>query len=168
MWAFRQSPPKVISVDTTQRYLNMPMADYVRDHLQSADVALTFPCYSTKMHAKPWATRAGEKDVAQGGIMLSDRTDVVPADEQRWDSNAFTMVERGGKLFDCGICDRKVFLAAVLALTRPFHAMRLPRHAHYAVSSDEEVGSIRLSVWKGVGSRRMRARTVNRRAQVLL
>ncbi|KAG5474109.1 hypothetical protein CUR178_04220 [Leishmania enriettii] len=124
----------------------MPMVDYMRDHLQSADVALTFPCYSTKMHAKLWATRADERVVAQGRIMLSDRTDVVLADEQRWDSNAFTMMERGGKVFDCGVGDRKGFLTAVLALTPPFQAMRLPRRAHYAVALDEEVGGIRLSI----------------------
>ena len=75
---------------------------------------------------------------APGGVFLLGHTDVVPVEGQDWDSDPFTVVERGGRHYGRGTCDMKGFdaLAAVpLALKSP-----MKRPLQIALSYDEETG----------------------------
>ena len=42
---------------------------------------------------------------AAGGIVLSGHTDVVPAADQDWNSDPFTLVERDGRFYGRGAAD---------------------------------------------------------------
>ena len=72
--------------------------------------------------------------------MLSGHTDVVPVDGQPWDTDPFTLTERGGRLYGRGTCDMKSFSACGLALVPEMVAAGLERPIHFALSYDEEVG----------------------------
>ena len=77
-----------------------------------------------------------------GGIVLSGHTDVVPVAGQPWESDPFTVVERGDRLYGRGTSDMKSFLAIALALVPEFQAARLRVPIYFALSYDEEVGCL--------------------------
>jgi acetylornithine deacetylase len=79
---------------------------------------------------------------AEGGVVLSGHTDVVPVDGQTWTSDPWRLVERDGKLYARGAADMKAFLA--LALSHVDHALEagLKRPIILAFSYDEEIGCL--------------------------
>ncbi|MFW6299582.1 MAG: acetylornithine deacetylase [Oceanicaulis sp.] len=79
---------------------------------------------------------------ADGGVVLSGHSDVVPVDGQDWTSDPFTLTERKGKLYARGACDMKGFIACALTAAPRFAAAPLKRPVHFAFSYDEEVGCI--------------------------
>ena len=74
------------------------------------------------------------------GIGLSGHTDVVPVDGQDWDTDPFSLTEKGDKLYGRGACDMKGFLACVMAAVPDFKARDLKVPMHILFSYDEEVG----------------------------
>lgn len=50
-----------------------------------------------------------------GGLVLSGHSDTVPFDEQRWQSDPFTINEADNRFFGLGTCDMKGFFAVILA-----------------------------------------------------
>jgi acetylornithine deacetylase len=79
---------------------------------------------------------------ADGGILLSGHTDVVPVADQEWSSDPFEMVERDGRLYGRGTCDMKGFIAAAVAMVPEFAAAVGDRPIHFAFTHDEEVGCL--------------------------
>ena len=51
-----------------------------------------------------------------GGVILSGHTDVVPVKGQSWDTDPFTLVKKGSKLFARGSADMKGYIACCLAI----------------------------------------------------
>lgn len=81
-------------------------------------------------------------DVA-GGVVLSGHTDVVPVDGQPWNSDPFTLTDRGdGRLYGRGSCDMKGFIACALAQVPDWAKRDLERPIYLAFSYDEEVGCL--------------------------
>src|ERR1019366_4317312 len=78
--------------------------------------------------------------MAEGGVVLSGHTDVVPVAGQAWTSDPFVLTERAGRLFGRGSCDMKGFIALALAAVPDLLAARIARPAHLAFSYDEEIG----------------------------
>ena len=74
--------------------------------------------------------------------MLSGHTDVVPIDEQPWDTDPFEVVERDGRLYGRGTADMKSFSAVALALVPDMLERGMKRPIHLALSYDEEVGCL--------------------------
>lgn len=79
---------------------------------------------------------------ADGGVVLSGHTDVVPVDGQNWSSGPFAMEERSGLLYGRGTCDMKGFIACALVAAEDFAKSDLKRPVHFAFSYDEEVGCL--------------------------
>ncbi len=79
---------------------------------------------------------------APGGIVLSGHTDVVPVKDQAWDTDPFTLTEKGDKIFGRGTCDMKSFVALALAHVELFKTKCLTRSVWFAFSHDEEVGCL--------------------------
>jgi acetylornithine deacetylase len=79
---------------------------------------------------------------AEGGVVLSGHTDVVPVDGQAWTSDPFTLQRREDRLYGRGTCDMKGFLALALAAAPDFVGARLTRPVHLAFSYDEEIGCL--------------------------
>ncbi len=80
--------------------------------------------------------------VADGGVVLSGHTDVVPVEGQAWSSDPWTLTERDGRLHGRGACDMKGFDALALALVPDMLKAGLKRPVHIALSYDEETGCI--------------------------
>jgi len=80
-------------------------------------------------------------DVA-GGLMLSGHTDVVPVENQRWDTAPFSLTRIGERLYGRGSADMKGFIAGALARVPEFAALPLARPVYFALSYDEELGCL--------------------------
>ena len=130
---------KLISFDTTSRESNLALIHFIRDYLKSHGVESLLIHDETGDKANLYAT-VGPGDVP--GIALSGHTDVVPVDGQPWDTDPFTVVEKGGRLYGRGTSDMKSFTAIALALVPEFQKTQLKTPIHFALSYDEEVGCL--------------------------
>lgn len=131
---------RLVAFDTTSRDSNLALVEYVEGLLGDLGIASTRVLNADGRKANLYASLG---PVAEGGIILSGHTDVVPVDGQTWSSDPFTLTERGGRLYGRGTCDMKGFLALALAAASTFAgAGRLNRPIHLALSYDEEVGCL--------------------------
>ncbi len=129
---------KLIAFPTVSRDSNLELIDFVHEYLRGlgADVRLTFD--DDKRKANLFATLGPRAD---GGLVLSGHTDVVPVDGQAWDSDPFQLIAKEGRLYGRGASDMKSFLAIALALL-PAYVPRLNKPLHLALSYDEELGCL--------------------------
>ncbi len=80
--------------------------------------------------------------ITDGGIILSGHSDVVPIEDQDWDTDPFELIEKDGKLYARGTCDMKGFSACVLALAEKIGRAELRKPIYFCLSYDEEIGCI--------------------------
>lgn len=78
----------------------------------------------------------------EGGIILSGHSDVVPIEDQDWDTNPFELIEKDRLLFGRGTCDMKGFSACVLALANEMANAKLKKPIYFCLSYDEEIGCL--------------------------
>jgi len=129
---------RLICFDTTSRLSNLELIRFIAEHLEGHGVRSTLIHDRTGTKANLLATIGS----GPGGIVLSGHTDVVPVDGQPWDTDPFTVAERGGKLFGRGTSDMKSFIAVCLAAVPALSKRNLKEPVHLAFSYDEEVGCI--------------------------
>ncbi|MFH1805921.1 MAG: acetylornithine deacetylase [Pseudomonadota bacterium] len=134
---------RLVAFDTTSKNSNLGLIAYVQDYLAQYGVETTLFHDETGQKANLLAT-IGPKNAP--GIVFSGHTDVVPALEKGWETPAFDMHERDGKLFGRGTTDMKGFVACALAMVPDLVTRSLSMPVHLAFSYDEEVGCL------GVGS----------------
>ncbi len=130
---------ELVAFDTTSRRTNLELIGYVEDRLGRLGVASRRIANADGSKANLLATLG---PAAEGGVVLSGHTDVVPVDGQPWSSDPFVLSEREGRLYGRGTCDMKGFLALALAAAPGFHAAGLKRPVHLAFSYDEEIGCL--------------------------
>ncbi len=130
---------RLIGFDTVSHKSNLALIDYVRDYLAGHGIAAHLVHDETGRKANLYATIGPN---AEGGVVLSGHSDVVPVEGQPWTASPFTMVERDGLLYGRGTADMKGFIAAALALVPEFKRRALKRPIHICISHDEEVGCI--------------------------
>jgi len=128
---------RLVGFDTTSQLSNLALIDWVERYLGSHGVASRRIASADGAKANLLATVGPE---AEGGVVLSGHTDVVPVAGQAWSSDPFALAERDGRLFGRGACDMKGFIALALAAVPDLLAAKLKRPAHLAFSYDEEVG----------------------------
>jgi acetylornithine deacetylase len=134
---------RLISFDTTSRNSNRALIDWVADYLAGFGVTATLIATPDGAKANLFATIG---PVADGGVVLSGHTDVVPVDGQPWTSDPFRLTAKNGRVYGRGATDMKGFIASALAHLPDWTARPLARPIHLALSYDEEVGCT------GVGS----------------
>lgn len=133
----REMLAKLVSFNTESQRSNLELIGFVRDYLAGLGVeSVTVPSADGEK-ANLFAT-IGPK--ADGGVVLSGHTDVVPVAGQNWSSDPWTLREADGRLYGRGTCDMKGFDALALALVPEMLAAPLRRPVHIALSYDEEVG----------------------------
>ena len=128
---------QLVSFDTTSRYSNLPLIEWVADYLQARGARVQLLYNDSKDKANLLASIGPER---AGGVVLSGHTDVVPVDGQVWSSDPFVLVERDGRLYGRGSSDMKGFIASSLAAVDHWRGLRLERPVHLALSYDEEIG----------------------------
>jgi acetylornithine deacetylase len=130
---------RLIGFPTVSRDSNLALIEYVRDYLASCGVGAKLYCDDSGRKANLYAV-IGPRD--RGGVLLSGHTDVVPVDGQKWTSDPFQLVERGGRLFARGAADMKGFIACALRAARLATERELRIPLQLALSYDEEIGCV--------------------------
>jgi len=130
---------RLVSFDTTSHKSNLALIDFVANYLAGHGIESTRIFDDEGRKANLFATIGDEAD---GGIVLSGHTDVVPVDDQDWTDDPFIMVERNDCLFGRGTADMKSFIAVALTAVPDLIAARPRIPVHLALSYDEEVGCL--------------------------
>jgi acetylornithine deacetylase len=130
---------RLIAFDTTSRNSNLALIGWVEAFLAARGIEC-------------WRVENDEGDKAnliavigpwaEGGVVLSAHTDVVPVDGQPWSSDPWTLTEKGDRLYGRGVADMKSFLALALAHVDKALAAGLTRPLILAFSYDEEIGCL--------------------------
>jgi acetylornithine deacetylase len=131
---------RLVAFDTTSRNSNLELIQYIRDYLADLGVQSTLVPNADGTKANLFASIGPD---AEGGIVLSGHTDVVPVDGQPWQSDPWTLTDKAdGNLYGRGTCDMKGFIAAALAHVPAFQGAQLKVPMHLAFSYDEEIGCL--------------------------
>lgn len=134
---YRAMIDRLVGFDTVSRNSNLPLIEFVEAEMALLGVPTTRVPNAAGDKANLYATFG---PMAQGGVVLSGHTDVVPTDGQPWDTDPFTVTEKDGKLYGRGTADMKSFIAIALALAPEIARAGLTRPIHLALSYDEEIG----------------------------
>lgn len=118
---------------------NLPIIHWIADYLKQHEVDYTLLPNDAGDKASLHC-RIGPP--AEGGIILSGHTDVVPIEGQDWDTPPFELTEKEGKLYGRGACDMKGFIACCLAVLPKMLAAPLKKPIYFAFSYDEEIGCL--------------------------
>jgi acetylornithine deacetylase len=131
---------RLVAFDTTSRNSNLELIQYIQGYLDEFGVTSTLVPNVEGTKANLFATIGPE---AEGGIVLSGHTDVVPIDGQPWETDPWTLTEKpDGNLYARGTCDMKGFIAAALSHVPAFQKAQLKVPMHFAFSYDEEIGCL--------------------------
>jgi acetylornithine deacetylase len=131
---------RLVAFDTTSRNSNLELIQYIQGYLDEFGVQSTLVPNAEGTKANLFATIGPE---AEGGIVLSGHTDVVPVDGQPWETDPWTLTEKpDGNLYARGTCDMKGFIAAALSHVPAFQKASLKVPMHFAFSYDEEIGCL--------------------------
>ena len=128
---------RLVGFDTTSHLSNLALIEWVETYLAENGVASRRIASADGRKANLLATVGPD---AEGGVVLSGHTDVVPVKDQAWTSDPFVLTEREGRLFGRGSSDMKGFIALALAAAPEFLAAKLAKPVHLAFSYDEEIG----------------------------
>lgn len=128
----------LVAFDTVSARSNLDLIDWVREYLADFGIETVLAPNPEGTKANLFATigPAG----ADGGLVLSGHTDVVPVEGQNWSTYPFSLTERDGRLYGRGSCDMKGFIASALSRVPAMAKARLRVPLHFAFSFDEEVG----------------------------
>lgn len=123
-----------VSVDS-----NLALIAHLAGRLEAAGARAEVHLDPTGQKANLFATIGPDAD---GGIVLSGHSDVVPVTDQDWSTDPFELVERDGRLYGRGTCDMKGFIAAAVAMAPHYAALDPKRPIHFAFTYDEEIGCL--------------------------
>lgn len=129
---------RLVGFDSVSQRSNLAMIAYIQDFLQSRGFAVT-------RFADPTGQKAGlfaRIGPAEGGILLSGHTDVVPVDGQIWTKDPFRLTRDGDRLYGRGTTDMKGYLAAMLSLADRTATRSLREPLKLVFSYDEEIGCV--------------------------
>ncbi|MEZ5892490.1 MAG: acetylornithine deacetylase [Parvularculaceae bacterium] len=128
---------RLVAFDTTSSKSNLALIGDVEAYLASLGVASRRVASDDGAKANLYAVVGPN---AEGGVVLSGHTDVVPVAGQDWSSDPWRVETRDGKLFGRGVCDMKSFSAIGLSLVPEMLKAGLKRPLIFALSYDEEIG----------------------------
>lgn len=133
---------RLLGFPTVSRDSNLPLIDWVRNYLADLGIESQLVTNTEGTKSNLFATVG---PLAPGGLVLSGHTDVVPVDDQAWNSDPFELTARGARLYGRGTSDMKGFIAAALARVPVWRESRLRRPVHLMFSYDEEIGCLGVS-----------------------
>src|SRR5258706_631173 len=129
---------RLVAIPSVSSLPNQEMIDYAAKRLKGWDIAF-YPyrdaAWVDKMNLVAQCGPPGTAELA-----LVCHTDTVPLD-LAW-KGALDSAVRGGKLYGCGSCDVKGFLACVLAAVSQIDVRRLSKPLALVLTADEEVGCV--------------------------
>ena len=134
---------RLVAFDTTSRNSNLPLADFLCDYLDRPGVRIARNPSpdGAKTNVIAWLGPEPRRATA-AGLVLSGHMDVVPADEEGWRSDPFTLADEGDRWVARGSCDMKGFLALAAEPRRRGRPDRLRAPLALVFTYDEEVGTL--------------------------
>jgi len=131
---------KLVSFPVLGGESNMSIITWIREYVESYGITTTL-VPNVEENKASLHCRIGPE--ADGGVILSGHTDVVPVEGQEWTTNPFKLTDKGdGKLYGRGSCDMKGFVACCLAALSEMVKANLKKPIYFAFSYDEEVGCL--------------------------
>jgi len=131
---------RLVAFDTTSCNSNLDLIKYIQGYLDDFGVRSTLVPNAEGTKANLFASIGPD---AEGGVVLSGHTDVVPVDGQPWTTDPWTLTDRAdGNLYGRGACDMKGFIAVALSHVPAFQRAKLKVPMHFAFSYDEEIGCL--------------------------
>ncbi len=118
---------------------NLTIIHWIKDYIEGFGIETTLVPNKENTKASLHC-RIGP--AVDGGVILSGHTDVVPVEGQIWDTDPFTLVKKGDKLFARGSADMKGYIACCLALLPTLKQADLKKPIYFAFSYDEEIGCL--------------------------
>jgi acetylornithine deacetylase len=133
---------RLVGFDSTSRNSNLPLADFLAGYLERPGVRIdrNLSPDGTKTNLIAWAGPPPDSPGPRRGLVLSGHMDVVPADEEGWRSDPFTLTDLGDRFVGRGSADMKGFLA--LAANLFLETDRLAAPLVLVFTYDEEVGTL--------------------------
>jgi acetylornithine deacetylase len=126
---------RLVAFDTVSTKSNLGLIDFVADYLTGWNVPFVRVPNADGTKAALYATIG---PMADGGVVLSGHTDVVPVAGQEWTGDPFQLRVENGRAYGRGAVDMKGFDALILALVPEFQAAGLKSPIHIMLSYDEE------------------------------
>src|SRR5215203_4616441 len=110
---------RLVAFDTTSRNSNAPLADFLCGYLERLErpgvrIVRNPSADGLKTNVIAWIGPEPEGD--RRGLVLSGHMDVVPAEEEGWRSDPFSLADEGDRWVARGSCDMKGFLAVAANL----------------------------------------------------
>jgi len=137
---------RLLAFDTTSHKSNLALIDFVASYVERTGVVIERSASEDGVKAN-LLCRVGSPRDDRSGLTLCGHTDVVPALEEGWKSDPFTLRESDGQWFGRGSCDMKGFIALAIqrfaklsATTSLVETLRAP--LALLLTYDEEVGSL--------------------------
>ena len=134
---------RLIAFDSTSRYSNVPIADFICDYLDRPGIRVERNFDGSGEKVNLVVTVGPETDPGtRDGLMLSGHMDVVPAEEPEWQSDPFDMQRLDDRLVGRGTCDMKGFVALAINTAARARAAELRSPLALVLTFDEELGTI--------------------------
>ena len=133
---------KLISYPTIAQTSNLELLKVIEQEFTSRGFEPHYTYSPDGERANLFVTLPSADGRVDGGILLSGHTDVVPVEGQVWDTDPFSAVIKGDKIFGRGVADMKSFLAATLHTLPDFASAQRTQPLHFAFTYDEEIGCL--------------------------
>lgn len=133
---------RLVGFDSTSRNSNLPIADFLCEYLDrpGARIARNPSADGTKTNVIAWLGPEPEGD--RRGLVLSGHMDVVPAEEDGWRHDPFSLADEGDRWVGRGSCDMKGFLALAANLLAEADPRSWRAPLALVFTYDEEVGTL--------------------------
>jgi acetylornithine deacetylase len=129
---------RLVGFDTVSARSNLEIIGFIVGYLRERDFRLN-------QIIGPCGDKAGlfaVRGPAEGGLLLSGHTDVVPTEGQDWTCDPFRLTSRDGRLFGRGTTDMKGYLACMLRAADKAARRDLREPLKLVFSYDEEIGCV--------------------------
>ena len=131
---------ELVAFESPSYLSNVPVSDYVELALKRLGFTTERIKYDDAKGV-PKASIVGKLGEGRGGIAYFGHTDVVPADDWRFeDHGPFQPTVKDDRLYGRGSCDMKGSVACMLAAAERFSAADLKQPIYITCTADEEVG----------------------------
>ncbi len=129
---------QLIAFDTVSHRPVMELASFLSERCE--DLGFDVQIYPDPDNAQKAnvVCQAGPKKT--GGLIISGHMDVVPTEDQPWQSDPFQLTELNDKLYGRGTADMKGFIACTLTALARIEVKKLSEPLTLIWTYDEEVG----------------------------
>ncbi|MHC4429844.1 MAG: acetylornithine deacetylase [Planctomycetota bacterium] len=138
---------RLVAFDSTSAKGDLAIADFVCEYLEPGglEIARNESADGSRVNivaVAPAGGAAASSTPDGDGLLLCGHLDVVPAEEEGWTGDPFTLRAQAGNLVGRGACDMKGSVALALNLLLEAESARLAHPLAVLLTYDEELGSL--------------------------